>query len=167
MYFTEWLFRCKQGNCNLFHLFQALFTYFYQILQLRILAHRVSVFTCRIRLVKYETGYSPILISWHVINNTWAKQIPSHTGILRRWAAVIFTTGRCRPCPCLPQEVDYEKITTSPYAPQDAHSTREHSCQPLCRRSCMKLQAACAPPPCGSPASHLAGAKITLVSSLS
>ncbi len=160
---TEWLFRGKQGKCNLFHLFQAPLTYLHQILQL---IYRVSLFTCCVRLVKYETGYSPVLTSWHVINNTWAKQIPSHTGILRWWAAVIFTTRRRRPCPCLPQEVEYEKITASPYAPQDAHSTRERSCQPLRRRSCMKLQAACAPPPCGSPASHLAGAKITLVSSL-
>lgn len=124
------------------------------------------IYSCCVRLVKYETGYSPVLTSWHVINNTWAKQIPSHTGILRWWAAVIFTTRRRRPCPCMPQEVEYEKITASPYAPQDAHSTRESSCQPLRRRSCMKLQAACAPPPCGSPASHLDGAKITLVSSL-
>lgn len=44
---------------------------------------------------------------------------------------------------------------------RDAHSTSV--CQPLCRLSPNEK---CAPPPCASAASHLAGAKITPVSSL-
>lgn len=68
--------------------------------------------------------YSPIFTSWHVINNTWDKQIPSHTDVLRRWSPVIVGPG-----PCRPEEVESVKITA--FTPPDARSTREHSCQPL------------------------------------